>query len=132
MQSSAKRIFAGAMLLLLTACSSSGNTAETTTTTPPAGGGGTGSLTIEILNEHQSAGSFVLFIEQVGGVRQSLGTVRAGTSPKFTFAASPGAAYTLVQQTDDGATNASTRFTYQPPTTVTWDMNTRRLAVLRR
>jgi hypothetical protein len=131
MRSTVKRMFAGALFLFATACASS-NTAETTTTTTPPAGGGTGGLTIEILNQHESAGTFVLFIEQVGGIRQSLGTVQAATAPKFTFAATPGAAYTLVQQTDAGATNVSSRFTFQPPTTVSWDMNTRRLAVLRR
>ncbi len=129
----AQKLFAVAVLLFATACAS-GNTAETTPTptpTPtPGPGGGTG-LTISILNQHQAAGTFVLFIEQVGGVRQSLGTVQAGTSPRFRFAATPGAAYTLIQQTDAGETNTSSRFTFQPPTTVTWDMNTRRLTVLR-
>ena len=125
----AKRVFAGAALLFVTACAS-GNTAETTT--PAGGAAGGGGLTINVLNEHESSGTFVLFIEQVGGVRQSLGTVRAATSPRFTFAANPGTAYTLVQQTETGETRVSDRFTFQPPTTVTWDMNTRRLSVLRR
>jgi hypothetical protein len=133
MRSTAKWMFAGAVLLFLTACAS-GNTAETPT---PAGGAGAGAaggggLTINILNEHESAGTFVLFIEQVGGVRQSLGTVQAGRSPRFTFAANTGSAYTLVQQTETGDVRNSDRFTFQPPTTVTWDMNTRRLSVLRR
>jgi hypothetical protein len=133
MHSRAKRMFAGAVLLFTTACAS-GNTAETTTPTGGAGAGGAagGGLTINILNEHESAGTFVLFIEQVGGVRQSLGTVQAGRSPRITFAANTGSAYTLVQQTETGDTRVSDRFTFQPPTTVTWDMNTRRLSVLRR
>ena len=89
-------------------------------------------LSIKILNDHASAGTFVLFIELVGGVRQSLGTVQAGTSPTFTFAAARGSAYVLIQQTDTGDTNTSNRFTFTVPTSVTWDMNTRRLTVLRK
>jgi hypothetical protein len=92
----------------------------------------TTSLSIKILNDHADAGTFVLFIELVGGVRQSLGTVRAGTSVSFNFAATRGSSYVLVQQTDTGDTYTSNRFTCTQPTAVTWDMNTRRLTVQRR
>ena len=68
--------------------------------TPPAQAADTAKLAIKVLNDHASAGTFVLFIEPVGGVRQSLGTVKAGTSASFNFAANRGTAYILIQQTD--------------------------------
>ena len=117
-------------LAVLSACASSSS--ETPTPSQSTGAGGPAVLNIEILNEHASAGTFTLFIEQVGGVRQSLGTVREATSPKFTFAATPGVSYTLVQQPETGNSRTSDRFLFTVPTSVSWDMNTNRLTVLRR
>jgi hypothetical protein len=131
------RSWCAALMVLLAACASGGSESTPTTTTPPAGGGAAAatapSLTINILNEHQASEEFTLFIEQVGGVRQSLGVVRASTSPRFTFAANIGSSYTLISQSQSGAGNRSSdRFTVPSKTTVTWDMNTRRLQVERK
>ena len=114
------------------ACASSSSSSTNEPSTPAAATTASSTLSVKVLNEHASAGTFVLFIEPVGGVRQSLGTVQAGTSPNFSFAANRGSAYVLIQQTETGDVHTSERFTYTPPTSVTWDMNTRRLAVARR
>ena len=119
----------GLSALAFAGASSNGITRAAAT---PASEAADTTLAIKILNDHASAGTFVLFIELVGGVRQSLGTVQAGTSPSFTFAAARGSAYVLIQQTDTGETNTSNRLTFTVPTSVTWDMNTRRLTVLRK
>ena len=116
--------------LLVLACASSNSSpaaapSEAAAATPAT-------LSIKILNDHAAAGTFVLFIEPVGGVRQSLGTVQAGTSPGFRFAAAKGNAYVLIQQTDAGDSRTSDRFTYSEPTSVTWDMSTMRIAVTHR
>jgi hypothetical protein len=130
MLSKALRTCAGLVLVAVAAgCSSA---ASTDTSTTPAGSTGSPGLRIEILNQHTTAGGFTLFIEPVGGVRQSLGVVQPGTSPTFNFAATPGTAYVLLQQTDTGDNRTSDRFNFNGPTTVTWDMNTRRLSVIRR
>jgi hypothetical protein len=129
---SQKRRISGALCLLLAglaACSSS-NTPEPQTSAAVQQGGS--SLSVTIINDHVTAVESVIFIEQVGGVRQSLGTVAVNSSPKFSFAATPGQAYVLVQQTTTGQSRQSDRFTFTVPTSVTWDLNTRRLTVQRR
>ena len=130
------RSWTAALMVLLAACASGGTEEAAPTTTPPAGGGAAATaptLTINILNQHQAAEEFTLFIEQVGGVRQSLGVVRASTSPRFTFAANIGASYTLISQSQTGGgSRTSDRFTVPSKTTVTWDLNTRRLTVERK
>jgi hypothetical protein len=116
-----------AAVLALAACASGGSPAAQSGTAPATTSNET---TIIVRNESPGATDITLFVEPVGGVRQSLGRIEAAQSGTFRFTGAPGT-YQLIIQTPTGS-RTSDSFTIRPGTTVTWDLTTGRLTATRR